>query len=80
MIANSVVYLVLVSALAAQAYSENSLNKAYTAYLSGDYREPYRLWLNAAQDGNTSAQMFLGYLYERGKGMRRDDTQAMAWY
>ena len=80
--AKSALYFVniLISLLTPQSYAESFPNGAYSAYLKGDYQAAHKLWLHAARSGNTSAQMSLGYLYERGIGVRRDDAQAMAWY
>lgn len=72
--------IVTIILLVPQVDADNPLNSASSAYLRGDYQEARRLWLRAARKGHTSAQMSLGFLYERGKGVRRDDAEAMAWY
>ncbi len=39
------------------------------------------IWMKrAAQLGHKDAQYHLGRMFEEGIGMRRDDTQAYAWY
>jgi TPR repeat protein len=34
----------------------------------------------AAERGDASAQDKLGVMYEEGRGVQKDDTQAVAWY
>jgi hypothetical protein len=45
-----------------------------------DYTEAAK-WLNmAAEQGNASAQMMLGVMYEKGQGVPQDYVQAHKWY
>ena len=41
-----------------------------------DFREN----LQAAAQGNAAAQFNLGVMYENGRGVRRDDAEAVKWY
>ena len=43
---------------------------------SGDFKKAYQLWLVAAENGNVSAQGYLGTLYAKGLGVVQDDTEA----
>jgi uncharacterized protein YdaT len=47
---------------------------------AGKYAEALPLLTTAALDGNAIAQRFLGWMYERGKGLPQSDTRAFEWY
>jgi hypothetical protein len=47
---------------------------------AGKYAEAIPLLTTAALDGNATAQRFLGWMYERGKGLPQSDTKAFEWY
>jgi TPR repeat protein len=53
---------------------------ANVAYTNGDYATALRLWRELAEQGNASAQASLGYMYETGRGVTKDETQAVLWY
>ena len=36
--------------------------------------------LQAAEQGNATAQYNLGVMYDNGQGVRQDDAQAVQWY
>ena len=45
-----------------------------------DFDEAAQCLRKAAEQGHAGAQMNLGVLYERGKGVRQDFAEAMHWY
>ena len=50
------------------------------AFKNKDYQLAYREWKESAEAGKAEAQFDLGVLYAQGLGVRRDLTQAAAWY
>ena len=52
---------------------------ANAAYSSGDYATALRLWRELADKGDASAQTRLGVMYRDGRGVTRDDLEAVAW-
>jgi TPR repeat protein len=50
------------------------------AYDRRDYATAWKLWRPLAEEGHASAQGYLGYMYETGKGVPRDDEEAVKWY
>jgi len=50
------------------------------AYERADYKTAYREWLSLAEQGDARAQFELGTLYDDGKGVARDDAEAVKWY
>ena len=44
------------------------------------YATAYRAWKGLAEDGASEAQNNIGYLYERGYGVKQSYTRAIEWY
>jgi hypothetical protein len=55
------------------------IEKADTAYRKGDYASALRLIRPLADKGNAISQAFLGTMYSAGKGVPRNDTEAVRW-
>jgi TPR repeat protein len=45
-----------------------------------DYAKAVRWYEKAATQGNTEAQLNLGFLYAKGQGIAKDDVRAFMWY
>ena len=50
------------------------------AYERGDYTTAFREFKTLAEQGNAKAQLALGLMYELGRGVPRDDAEAVKWY
>jgi TPR repeat protein len=50
------------------------------AYGRGDYADAAVYFLKAAEEGDAIAQVRLGLMYRKGKGVPRDDAEAARWY
>ncbi|MCX5727856.1 MAG: sel1 repeat family protein, partial [Nitrospirae bacterium] len=46
----------------------------------GDYASALREWRPLAEQGDAAAQYNLGVLYEKGRGVPQDYTQARQWW
>jgi TPR repeat protein len=57
-----------------------SKQEAATALQRQDYVTAERLYRTLAEQGDASAQHFLGKMYESGEGMRRDPVEAAKWF
>jgi TPR repeat protein len=57
-----------------------ALNKGKAAFEAKDYVEAMRWDRQAADQGNATAQTYVGYLYEKGMGVPQDYAEAMRWY
>jgi TPR repeat protein len=53
---------------------------AMEAYNRGDFATALREWRPLAEQGDASAQFYLGLSYENGDGVPRDYTKARQWY
>lgn len=52
----------------------------WEAYVKKDYKTAYELWLPLAEQGDSKAQFFLGFMYDLGFGLQEDDKEAIKWY
>jgi len=50
------------------------------AFNAGDYATAFINWRLLAQKGDAKSQASLGFLYYSGKGVRRDDKEALMWF
>jgi TPR repeat protein len=53
---------------------------AGAAYESGDYQGALRLWLPLANQGVGAAQTNVGLMFELGRGVPQNFTEALKWY
>ena len=60
--------------------SEQSYKIATRAYRSGDYATALMYLKPLAEQHHKKAQATLGWMYESGKGVRRDYIMAFVWY
>lgn len=68
-----------VSAAAQAAYNEKYL-QGWAAYETGNFTQAMQAWLPLAHQGDASAQLNLGALYDNGQGVSEDAKQAWYWY
>jgi TPR repeat protein len=66
--------------LMAAALHADSLEEGLAAYDAGNFHEAYTRLLPLAQAGNARAQYRVGKMFERGKGIARDEAEAARWY
>lgn len=50
------------------------------AYAAGDYAMAYRRWFPDAEQGNAKAQYNLGVIHANGKGVPKNEIEAINWY
>ena len=60
--------------------SEQSYKIATRAYRTGDYATALMHLRHLAKQNHKKAQGTLGWMYEAGKGVRRDYIMAFVWY
>lgn len=51
-----------------------------SAFDKGDVAGAFRIWKPLAEEGDQTAQFWLGQMYDLGKGVTRDYAQATLWY
>jgi len=52
----------------------------YDAYQKGDYKTALNEWQPLAKQGHAGAQTNLGLMYDNGRGVLKDDKEAVKWY
>ena len=72
--------LATVLSLAFTQVTAQDFNKGFVAYKTGDYATALQEWEPLAEQGNASAQLNLGIIYERGKDVLVDYAEAVKWY
>ncbi|MFK4658909.1 TPR repeat protein [Bradyrhizobium japonicum] len=70
---------VLALVLAAPAHAQ-SLRQGVAAFQRQDYGTASRIFIPLAERGNARAQTYLGFLFETGRGVPRNYTEAAMWY
>ena len=60
--------------------SAQSLEGAMATYYRGDYADAIKALTPFATEGDRSAQFYIGYMHERGKGVPQDYSEAAKWY
>jgi uncharacterized protein len=63
-----------------QQSTAGEYNDAVAAYDRGDYATSFRMHSDMADRGHAGAQTFLGMLYEAGRGVDKDEAEAVRWY
>lgn len=46
----------------------------------GDHQAAFQFWKPLAEQGDANAQLLLGGMHEKGKGVKQDDIEAVKWY
>jgi TPR repeat protein len=62
------------------AQSVHAIDAADAAYEKGKYKTALRLAHPLADQGDPRAQALMGLLYANGRGVPRDDREAMKWF
>ena len=66
-----------------QSQTETALPQDYEsgrrAYDAGDYERAYKIWLPLANQGESGAQFWVGFLHEVGSGVNQDQAEAVKW-
>lgn len=52
----------------------------FQANQQGDYATALAKWVPLAEQGSSAAQLFVGFMYENGQGMPKDEAAAASWY
>ena len=60
--------------------SLTNLELGVRSYEIEDYKDAWAKLTPLAEEGNTEAQLYLGFMYDDGLGVVRDDAEAVKWY
>ncbi len=70
--------VIVLIGLAAPAWA--GFDEGVAAYNRGDYATALREWRPLAEQGDASAQLNLGSMYDAGVGVSQDYAEAVRWY
>lgn len=70
----------LIGVVFAEVVLAGPLEEGTAAYSRSDYPTAFRIWSGLADQGDATAQVWLGLMYARGHGVPRDDAEAVRWY
>ena len=73
-------FIVVLLAPPAAAAEPAPLDEARAAYASFDHARAVELLRPLAHRGNVQAQRMLGWMYNNGQGVERDEREAARWY
>jgi hypothetical protein len=74
-----VILLTLVWMLPMQAEAA-TMHQGTAAYSRGDYVRASSIFISLAERGDAAAQAFLGFLFETGRGVPQNYSEAAMWY
>jgi hypothetical protein len=69
----------LMFSLAAPLHAQ-APQQGVAAFKRQDYRLASQIFIPLAEQGNASAQTYLGFMFETGRGVPRNYTEAAMWY
>ena len=55
-------------------------SQALMAYQAKNFREAMRIYRPLAEKGDAEAQYYVGRMYEKGEGVRKDEREVVKWY
>ena len=70
----------LLTLLVGYSGSSADFQKGLDAYHKRDYATALREWRPLAEQGSALAQFNLGFMYDQGEGIPKDDKEAVKWY
>lgn len=56
------------------------MDKADTYFFLDDYQQAMQWYLKAADQNHTRAMYNIGFMYQRGQGVTKDDITAKNWF
>ena len=66
--------------LLTSAFVQAGFDEGVTAAYKDDFQTAFKDWKPLAEQGDAAAQYNLGYMYNNGKGVPQNYTQALYWY
>jgi hypothetical protein len=72
--------LALLTLIGLGLFSWTGADKHMTTLVEGDYIAAQKQFLEAAEQGDATAQYNLALMYDSGKDIPQDDAEALRWY
>lgn len=71
---------VVVAAMLTGGAAAEPIDDGVAAFFRGDYAAALQLLRPLAEQGDATAQTWLGVMYDEGKGVPQDYAEAVRWY
>jgi len=75
----SILFAVVIG-FASNAAMADRFDDGVVAFIKGDSATAMKIWQPLAQEGNAEAQYHLGYMFQTGTGVKKDNQKALYWY
>ena len=72
--------LALLAAISTSLTHGADYSEGVLAYSGGDLPKALKIFKTLAEQGDARAQARLGFLYNNGEGVIKDDSEAAKWY
>jgi TPR repeat protein len=69
-----------VFALASTGAMAQNFDDGVVAFIQGDSATALKIWEPLANNGDKEAQYHLGYMFQTGTGVIKDNQKALFWY
>ena len=60
--------------------ADDTMDRGILAFLKGDNETALQVFRPLAESGNKEAQYHLGYMYQTGIGVNKNNSAALDWY
>ena len=73
-------FVIIYTSLFLCSHAHAGLKEGLIAYQKNDFSTAFEEFHEAAEQGDVRAQNVLGFMYENGQGVGKNEKQAIAWY
>jgi TPR repeat protein len=74
------ILLAIALGFASSAAMADNMDRGILAFLKGDNETALQVFRPLAESGNKDAQYHLGYMYQTGTGVTKNESEALRWY
>jgi TPR repeat protein len=74
------VMFALIFCFASASATAADFDDGVVAFIKGDSATAYKIWQPLADKGDREAQYHLGYMFQTGTGVDKDNRKAHYWY
>jgi len=75
----SIIFAAIIG-FASSAALADRFDDGVVAFIKGDSATAMKIWQPLAKEGNAEAQYHLGYMFQTGTGVQKDNKKALYWY
>lgn len=76
----SILFAVIFGLASSIAMAGSTFDKGVVAFIKGDSLTAMKIWQPLANNGDREAQYHLGYMFQTGTGVNKDNQKALYWY